>query len=58
MENVILGIVSAILVGVFGIIGVLLWIGYRLGGIAKTVSFLERNCPLLKGSQKEKRGTE
>ena len=54
MEGAILGIVSAILVGVFGIIGVLVWIGYRLGGISKSVNLLEKNCPLLKGEQKEK----
>lgn len=33
--------------------GLLEWIGYRLGGLSKTVGFLERNCPLFKGDVKK-----
>ena len=30
--------------------GILVWLAYRLGAISKTVSFIEKNCPLFERS--------
>lgn len=35
--------------------GILVWLAYRLGAVSKSVSFIERNCPLF-GSEVENKG--